>query len=59
MALYGISGIVGDGEALPIKDDAFETVCCHDVMEHVSQPDKLIDEMVRVCRRRKNNSWTK
>ena len=46
----GISIVNADGEMLPFKDRSFDVVACHDVLEHVPQPDALLDEMCRVSR---------
>ena len=35
---------------LPFKDDVFEEVLLIDVLEHLNNPDKLIDEIYRVCK---------
>ncbi|MXQ07188.1 3-demethylubiquinone-9 3-O-methyltransferase [Alphaproteobacteria bacterium GH1-50] len=39
---------VGVGEALPYDDGAFDAVVCVDVLEHVSDLQKVIDEVYRV-----------
>ncbi len=36
---------------LPFDDKSFDTVMCSEVLEHLSEPDKGIRELVRVCRR--------
>lgn len=41
---------VGAGERLPVPDDAFGLVCCCDVLEHVSDLDRVISETARVLR---------
>ena len=41
---------VGVGEALPYQDAAFDTVVCVDVLEHVSDLTKVVEEVVRVLR---------
>jgi 2-polyprenyl-3-methyl-5-hydroxy-6-metoxy-1,4-benzoquinol methylase len=40
---------VYDGQHLPFAGEAFRTVTCIDVLEHVREYDALIDEMLRVC----------
>ena len=42
--------IVGDAQALGIGDATFETVLCTEVLEHLPEPQKAIDEMYRVLR---------
>jgi 2-polyprenyl-3-methyl-5-hydroxy-6-metoxy-1,4-benzoquinol methylase len=36
---------------LPFDDKSFDTVMCSEVLEHLSEPDKGMRELVRVCRR--------
>src|SRR6202046_146667 len=39
---------VGAGEELPVPDAAFGVACCCDVLEHVSDVDRVISETARV-----------
>src|SRR5258708_10304828 len=41
---------VGAGEELPVPDAAFDVACCCDVLEHVSDLDRVISETARVLR---------
>lgn len=41
---------VGDIQNLPVKDDAFDTVFCTQVLEHVPEPQKALDEIYRVLK---------
>ena len=41
---------VGVGEALPYADNSFDAVVCVDVLEHVSDPGRVIAEVARVLR---------
>ena len=41
---------VGVGEALPYADAAFDAVVCVDVLEHVSDLDRVLSEVTRVLR---------
>ena len=41
---------VGVGEALPYPDDAFDAVVCVDVLEHVADLGRVLDEVARVTR---------
>lgn len=41
---------VGSGENLPAADAAFDVACCCDVLEHVSDLDRVISETARVLR---------
>jgi len=40
-------GLVGDGEGLPFRNDAFNAIFCSEVLEHVDRPDKLFAEFKR------------
>ena len=44
---------VGDARRLPFPDDAFDVVCCSDVLEHVPEGDRgaVLAELFRVARR--------
>jgi SAM-dependent methyltransferase len=41
---------VGVGEALPFPDHHFDVVFNHEVLEHVADDQRVVAEMVRVCR---------
>jgi 2-polyprenyl-6-hydroxyphenyl methylase/3-demethylubiquinone-9 3-methyltransferase len=41
---------VGTGEELPVPDTAFDVACCCDVLEHVSDLDRVISETPRVLK---------
>jgi 2-polyprenyl-6-hydroxyphenyl methylase / 3-demethylubiquinone-9 3-methyltransferase len=41
---------VGSGEQLPVPDSAFDLACCCDVLEHVSDVDRVISETARVLK---------
>jgi SAM-dependent methyltransferase len=40
--------IIGDAQLLGIRDASFETVLCTEVLEHLPEPQRAIDEMFRV-----------
>jgi SAM-dependent methyltransferase len=40
--------VIGDAQALGIRDAAFDVVLCTEVLEHLPEPQKAIDEMFRV-----------
>ena len=40
--------IIGDAQALGIADASFEMVLCTEVLEHLPEPQRAIDEMFRV-----------
>jgi len=40
--------IIGDVQALCIRDESFDVVLCTEVLEHVPDPQRAIDEMYRV-----------
>lgn len=42
--------VIGDGQSLPFKDGAFDLVYSSNVGEHVPDPWRMGDEMLRVCR---------
>jgi SAM-dependent methyltransferase len=42
--------IIGDAQALGIRDDAFEIVLCTEVLEHLPEPQRAVDEMFRVLK---------
>jgi SAM-dependent methyltransferase len=42
--------VLGSGERLPFRPEAFDNVSSANVLEHVPDPWTLIDELVRVCR---------
>lgn len=42
--------VLGDGRSMPFKDDIFGFVLCNDVLEHVRESGKLVDEIFRVLR---------
>jgi arabinofuranan 3-O-arabinosyltransferase len=39
---------VGDGQLLPLRDDAAQVVHCSNVLEHVRTPERLLAELTRV-----------
>lgn len=40
----------GAGEALPLPDNSIDLIVCHTVLEHVRDPEKVLQEMYRVLR---------
>jgi len=42
--------LVGHGESLPFADDSFDPVCAADVLEHVSDLERVLDEGVRMLK---------
>ncbi len=46
----GPGTILGSGLALPIRDDVVDVCYSSNVLEHVSQPERMADEMIRVTR---------
>lgn len=45
-----ISWQVGTAEALPFEDASFDAVCMMDVLEHVADPRRAVEEALRVLR---------
>ena len=43
--------VLGDGMRLPVRDDAVDICFSSNVLEHVREPTRMADEMVRVTRR--------
>ena len=44
-------GAVGDVQYLPLKSGVFDTVFCTQVLEHVPEPQKAMDEIFRVLKK--------
>lgn len=42
--------ILANGQNLPFQNDIFSETLCHHVIEHVDDPFKLIDELLRVTK---------
>ncbi len=42
--------IIGDAQALGVADAAFDVVLCTEVLEHLPEPQRALDEMFRVLR---------
>ncbi len=42
--------IVGDAQDMPFGDATYSTILCTEVLEHIPNPQKAIDEMYRVLR---------
>ena len=40
----------GDATRLPFRDACFDVILCRDVLHHVADKSKVIDELLRVCR---------
>lgn len=47
----GVDHILGNGERLPFKDEAFHVIICFNVLDHTQVPASVCKEMVRVLRR--------
>lgn len=46
----GVGGVVGRGESLPFADGIADIVMSNNVMEHVTQPGLIAEEMLRVLK---------
>ena len=46
----GVPSLAADGRALPLRDDVVDVAFSSNVFEHVPQPERLADELVRVTR---------
>jgi len=42
--------VIGDAQALGIASDRFDSILCTEVLEHLPEPQRAIDEMFRVLR---------
>ena len=42
---------VGDVQCLPLKEESFDTAFCTQVLEHVPDPQKAMDEVFRVLKK--------
>jgi SAM-dependent methyltransferase len=47
---YAGVDIVADATALPIPDDTFDAVLCEFLLEHVPDPTKVVEEILRVLK---------
>jgi len=47
----GIEAVLGDGEQMPFEDGAFDVTLCFETLEHVPNPQQLLEELARVTRR--------
>ena len=47
----GVDCVLGDVHALPFGDDSFDVVHAHQVLQHVADPVRALEEMARVARR--------
>lgn len=47
---YGLEAIVADGSQQPFRDESFDTSFTSHVLEHVVEPQKVIEESIRVTR---------
>ena len=50
-ALENVTLEVADVRALPFEDGSFELAVCFEVIEHVEEPERVLDELRRVVRR--------
>lgn len=53
LKLNGTDFINGDGLFLPFKDNAFDLVFCKNLLHHVCDKDKVVSELIRICKPRK------
>lgn len=42
--------IVGDAQEMPFADATYNTILCTEVLEHIPDPQKAVDEMYRVLK---------
>lgn len=48
---YGLDTLFASGCALPVQDDSIDIVLCLDLIEHVKEDYKLVEEISRVLKR--------
>ncbi len=48
---YGIDVCAADARALPFADNSFDLVVCIETIEHVPNPQRVVDELKRVARK--------
>jgi len=46
----GVIPVCGDAERLPVKAGYFDVVIISDVLEHVLSPEKVVAQLVRICK---------
>jgi SAM-dependent methyltransferase len=45
----GVVAVCGDAEQLPIKAGSFDVVIISDVLEHVLHPERVVEQLTRIC----------
>jgi ubiquinone/menaquinone biosynthesis C-methylase UbiE len=48
---YELKAVQVDARELLFKDESFDVVCCLEVLEHISQYEKAVDELLRVAKK--------
>lgn len=46
----GVEAVLGDGEQMPFEDGTFDVTLCFETLEHVPNPQQLLEELARVTR---------
>ena len=46
-----LADVICDAQHLPFKDNSFKIVKASHIIEHVDDPEQMLDELVRVCSR--------
>jgi ubiquinone/menaquinone biosynthesis C-methylase UbiE len=47
---YGKKPTIYDGYKIPYKDNTFDVVICLFVLHHIPHQDKILDELIRICK---------
>jgi ubiquinone/menaquinone biosynthesis C-methylase UbiE len=47
---YGQIDYISDANSIPVEDDAFDVIICTEVLEHVPEPIKVLQEIGRILR---------
>ena len=44
----GLAALIGDGQQMPFPDGAFDGIFCSNLLEHVPDPEQVLDEVARL-----------
>ncbi len=49
---YSGLDVIGSLEKCAFKDESFDAICCTQVLEHISEPEAALKEMLRILKKR-------
>jgi ubiquinone/menaquinone biosynthesis C-methylase UbiE/uncharacterized protein YbaR (Trm112 family) len=49
--IFNIQGLAADATTLPLADNSYDLVICSEVLEHLSRPVAVINELARIARK--------